>query len=193
MPTSSYENMQIFLRAIRHFSDEIDSMLDVGVGFGKYGVLSREYLDVWNGRYKKSSWKTKIHGVEIFKKYKNPIHKFVYDKVYYENISSFSIKMQTYDVVSMVDAIEHLDKKTGADLIERFLGKVKVFLYLAFPDGNRDDALCQGTVFGNRHEAHVSRWTGDEFRKMEEALVVSNTQVLLFPNLDMKKRFAATL
>lgn len=193
MPTSSYENMQIFLRGIRFFSNEINCLLDVGVGFGKYGVLSREYLDVWNGRYSKRSWNTKIHGVEIFKRYRNPIHKYVYDKVFYQDVVKFSKRMQTYDVISMVDAIEHLEKEDGEKLIAQFQRKVNVFVYLAFPDGHRDEALCQGAVFGNNSEAHISRWTTDEFASRDDALVISNTQVLLFSSASKRDSFASSL
>jgi hypothetical protein len=32
------------------------SVLDVGVGFGKYGVLLREYLELWDGRDRYRDW-----------------------------------------------------------------------------------------------------------------------------------------
>ena len=48
------------------------SILDVGCGFGKYGMLLREYLDVWHERYDKERWQVRIVGIEAFEQYRNP-------------------------------------------------------------------------------------------------------------------------
>ena len=62
------------------------SVLDVGVGFGKYGVLCREYLELWDGRGEYSQFLRRIDGVEVFANYITPLHKYVYDKVYTQDI-----------------------------------------------------------------------------------------------------------
>ena len=62
------------------------SILDVGVGFGKYGFLSREYLELWDGRGQYKDWRRRIDGIEAFKEYLTPIHDFVYNHVYVGNV-----------------------------------------------------------------------------------------------------------
>jgi hypothetical protein len=52
------------------------------MGFGKYGVLCREYLELWDGRENYHEFKRRIDGVEAYDKYITPIHKFVYNNMY---------------------------------------------------------------------------------------------------------------
>ena len=61
------------------------SVLDVGTGFGKYGILCREYLELWDGRQKYSDFKRRIDGVEAFSPYITPLHNYVYDNLYVED------------------------------------------------------------------------------------------------------------
>ena len=42
------------------------SVLDVGCGFGKYGVLAREYLELWDGRQRYGDWTRRIDAIEAF-------------------------------------------------------------------------------------------------------------------------------
>ncbi|MBC7343764.1 MAG: glycosyltransferase family 1 protein, partial [Clostridia bacterium] len=72
MPTSWYQVIPIVLDQIQSLQPR--SVLDVGIGFGKYGMLIREALEVPLGRYYKHQWQIKVDGVEVFSGYKNPIH-----------------------------------------------------------------------------------------------------------------------
>lgn len=59
------------------------SVLDIGIGFGKYGFLSREYTDIYRGNY--FEWKTRIDGIEGFKKYVTKLQRIIYDNIYIGN------------------------------------------------------------------------------------------------------------
>ena len=48
-------------------------ILDIGCGFGKYGMLFREYLDVWHERYERQQWRVRLVGIEAYEQYRNPI------------------------------------------------------------------------------------------------------------------------
>ena len=48
MPTSDMHNIVPILTIMQHLQPR--SVLDIGCGFGKYGVLLREYLDIWHER-----------------------------------------------------------------------------------------------------------------------------------------------
>ncbi|MGF9965198.1 hypothetical protein [Bacillus rhizoplanae] len=54
MPSSIYQAIPDILQHI--IVEEPMSILDVGVGFGKYGLLLREALDVPYERYHKHEW-----------------------------------------------------------------------------------------------------------------------------------------
>lgn len=45
MPTSTWKNISTFIEIIR--SVQPRSFLDIGIGFGRWGLLVREYTDVW--------------------------------------------------------------------------------------------------------------------------------------------------
>ena len=40
------------------------SLLDIGIGFGKFGFLAREYLELWDRRNKYDDWQRRIDGIE---------------------------------------------------------------------------------------------------------------------------------
>jgi predicted O-methyltransferase YrrM len=41
-------------------------VMEIGVGFGKYGLLLREYLEIWGEGEVYKDWLRKIDGIEIF-------------------------------------------------------------------------------------------------------------------------------
>ena len=66
MPTSVPYCVPVIASIARQLRPK--SVLDVGVGFGKYGYLFREYLDVWDMHsvrdYERRRWTTRIEGIE---------------------------------------------------------------------------------------------------------------------------------
>ncbi len=64
MPTSNPYQINEILEAINITRPR--SILDIRVGFGKYGVLAREYLELYDGREKYGDWKRRIDGIEAF-------------------------------------------------------------------------------------------------------------------------------
>lgn len=61
MPTSDHHNINSILSVVTALRPK--RILDVGCGFGKYGVLMREYLDVWDERLNPADWR--IHLEEL--------------------------------------------------------------------------------------------------------------------------------
>jgi len=47
MPTSNWQNISYNIDLIRKIKPQ--SILDVGVGFGRWGILLREFLELWEG------------------------------------------------------------------------------------------------------------------------------------------------
>jgi hypothetical protein len=97
-----------WIQVIPDIIDEVDkynpnSILDIGIGFGKYGVLLREKFELPYERYNKSDWNMKIDGIEAFTGYHNPIHDYVYNHVYYKNVIECIHQLPIYDVVLLID------------------------------------------------------------------------------------------
>src|SRR3712207_6933182 len=52
-----------------------------GIGFGLWGCLLRQYLDVWAGRIQRDQWTTRIDGIEIDPKRIQPHAQHLYNEI----------------------------------------------------------------------------------------------------------------
>jgi len=134
------------------------SVLDIGMGFGLPGMLFRQYCDVWNGNYARTSWKTKIDAIEIFDEYITPLQKEIYDTIYVGNVIDILPTLDKYDLIYCGDMIEHLSLEDGKKLIE--ILKTKSEHIMIYTPRN---VQPQGAEFGNEHETHLSQWLPGDF------------------------------
>ena len=82
MGTSNWQNISFCINVIRRILPQ--KILDAGVGFGRWGILCREFLEVWDGKTHSSDWKLQIDGVEIFKSNIEEYHNFFYSRIFNE-------------------------------------------------------------------------------------------------------------
>jgi len=157
MPTSFHGQISRVLDFI--MDEKPDSILDVGVGFGKYGVLCRDQLDIPFERYKKEEWKIVIDGIEGFEGYKNPIHKYVYNKVYYGLVQDIVKKIRKkYDIGLMIDILEHFEKTEGHQMLNVLLSKCRSLLVTVPAIPSKQSYL------NNNLETHRSAWKVKDFK-----------------------------
>lgn len=139
-----------------------NSVLDIGVGYGKWGLLVREYTEVWrHHRLYPSDWQVMLHGVEIHEGYRNPVWKLydsviVMDALHIPSSWSYPHNDPAYDLCIMVDVIEHMPKPEAATLLEWLRRRCKKIL---ISYSNHD----QHGVGDNKHEDHVSKWKPTDF------------------------------
>src|SRR4051812_2306110 len=121
MPTSDLGNIPPIIREVCSRSPR--TVLDLGAGCGKYGVLLREYLDAGWGRYRPEQWQVKIDGVEGFGQYVIDLHRAVYSNIFVEDFAAEEnlVRYKGYDIVLMVDSLEHLDKEHGAHVLKTII------------------------------------------------------------------------
>lgn len=158
MPTSYHGQISTILDIV--LSQEPKIILDVGIGFGKYGVLLREMLDISNERYSKDKWEVIIDGIEGYKDYKNPIYEYVYNKVYFGFVQEIIKNLERdYDLILMIDVLEHFDKNEGEKIISMLLKKCKNLLLCtpAIPS--------EQSYLDNDLEKHKSLWKISDFKK----------------------------
>jgi hypothetical protein len=139
-----------------------NSVLDIGTGFGKYGLLCREYLELWDGRQNYDKFLRRIDGVEAFESYITPLHKFVYDNLYTRDISKLADNLDfSYDLVLLIDVLEHFDKAEGRSLLTKILARNKGVLISTpkYPSNQKD-------AFNNIYEIHRARWTKQEISRL---------------------------
>jgi len=117
MPTSHLHQLSHIVEAIDVLNPR--TMLDVGVGFGKYGVLAREFLELRDGRSRYDDWQRRIDGIEVFEGYLTPLHRFVYDEIHIGNaIDVLPTLPAVYVLAWLVDGLEHFSKSDG-DMVLR--------------------------------------------------------------------------
>jgi glycosyltransferase involved in cell wall biosynthesis len=157
MPTSWYQTIPVIVDKV--IIENPKSILDIGIGFGKYGVILREVLDLTYERYEKEKWQIKIDGIEAFKGYKNLIHDYVYNNIYYEPIEKVLPMLGMYDVITLIDVLEHFDKHQGTDILHELLKHTKKALIISTPINPGKQNEYNGNIF----EAHKSKWAITDF------------------------------
>jgi len=187
MPVSSYDHVSEVMHVITRVQPA--KILDVGVGFGKWGILCREGLDVTSGRIQKTDWQTQIDGIEIFEQYRNPLWDIAYNRVIIGDILEMIEDLPEYDLILLCDVIEHFEKQIGYGLLLRLMEKSKVII-LSSPRG----FMAQGAVWDNAYEEHKSGWTKRDFNHIPHiyrdlgstfmAVVAKNQQYL--DSLDLR-------
>jgi hypothetical protein len=146
------------------------SILDIGTGFGKYGVLCREYLELWDGRHNYSEFLRRIDGVEVFGDYITPLHKFVYNNIYISDIMEVLDKIESrYDLVLLIDVLEHFDKHQGENLLHKILqNNGGVLISTPKKPSSQEDA------FNNVYETHRSKWTKNDLSSLAPNLFIND-------------------
>lgn len=129
-------------------------VLDVGPGHGKYAVLLREYLNVPP---------VVIDAVELTDTYIVAHHlNALYEEVLGGDVCLLPTStLAVYDVVLMVDVIEHIDKDAAFGLLSRIPRRVVICTPVEWFDNDP------------RHEhppaeAHVSHWTEADWDRLRE-------------------------
>lgn len=164
MPSSLPATIQ---HIIKFYEKELPSrILDVGFGWGKYGLLAREYL---NGKVDLE----RLDGIEVWKPYIGPIQRAIYDNIYEIDVRNFVPEIN-YDLVLMVDVIEHMDKSDGLEVFNK-LRSITKYIIVSTPMG----FSYQGEEFNNPYEVHRSGWMPNEFDNTVQVLS-NDMQFVLF-------------
>jgi len=139
------------------------SVLDLGVGYGLYGALCRQIMDGQNGRCHPAKWKGVLRGVEAWKDYQNPCWE-AYNAV---QIAEIKGRWVGYDLVLMIDVLEHFDMQRGREVLrEAVMGNKHVIV--SVPNG----LMEQGAAFGNPYETHRHTFHGmEEFKDYNFKLI----------------------
>lgn len=171
MPTSSPELITDVVKKVIELHPI--SILDVGIGFGKYGLLFREYLDVMYGRYERWEWNHQIDGVEIFSNYLHDASRMVYNKIIEGNILTFRSDKR-YDLIFMGDVIEHMAKDEGIRLLFRLRKDSDILL--TTPNGY----YVQKAYKGNKAEIHKCGYEPTDFNKLNAMVLKKDYMLMVF-------------
>ena len=169
MPVSGYHLINPVLRAIDMYMPNPRSVLDVGCGFGKFGVLLRERFDVRKNRYDKKEWRTKIDAVEVWPQYITPLHTYIYDSIYSSDIRSAIKWIPHYDVILVLEILEHLPKSDGLQILTDLQARTNKLMVISFPNTFNGR---EGAAWENPHERHQCLWTQSELNECLDSNVL---------------------
>lgn len=172
MPSCRPDVIPAVLYKVMEFKPK--TVLDVGSGFGKWGCLITEYLKYW------CEIVPSIDAVEAHQPYidyspsygkPDPASGF-YDIVYNINVKDLPLHLLAdYDLVLLIDVIEHLDKEVG----KSFLDSIKNHYIVSTPGYWNP----QQAVFGNEFERHISKWGVDDFENTEIVIARDNRRHII--------------
>jgi len=178
MPSSRPNTIATVIHLVRQLKPR--SILDVGVGFGKWGHLFREYTDILEAeqdpaRYRRENWLVRLDGIEGFPEYVTVMHHYLYNQIHIGDARTLVRQLPTFDLVFLGDVLEHLDKADGDQLLRDALGHANQAVIVTTPKYATDQAgLC-----GNELERHRSLWSARDFRQFENAQVKTIDQATL--------------
>ena len=157
MPSSRPNTIPTVIHLVRQLRPQ--SILDIGVGFGKWGHLFREYTDIQEAehdpsRYQRQNWQVRIDGIEGHAAYLTEMHRYLYNEIYLGDALELIKKASNYDLIFLGDIIEHLEKPTGLELLKEAFEHACKAVIVSTPKYETGQAdLC-----GNELERHRSLW-----------------------------------
>ncbi len=165
MPTSTPYAVPIVASVLRQLRPT--SVLDVGIGFGKYGFVVREYLDVWDladyRDYGSDQWRTRLEGIEATPEYITPLQEYLYDTIHRGEAQTIIDGLRRFDVIIMGDVLEHFEKDEGRRLVRKLYEHADSCVLLMFPP----DCERNESVLHNPYESHRSAWNRRDFSSYE--------------------------
>ena len=170
MPSSRPNTIPTVIHLLRQLKPK--SILDVGVGFGKWGHLFREYTDILEAehepaRYQRKNWRVRIDGIEGHAAYLTPMHRFLYDHIHVGDAARLLRKLPRYDLIFLGDIIEHFDKAAGLALLSDAFARATKAVIVSTPKFETE----QENLCGNELERHRSLWSAKDFQRFPGAAV----------------------
>ncbi len=145
MPTSEHWQIPRIVDVL--VREQPKTVLDVGAGFGKFGLLAREYADA-----------ARVDAVDA-----NPPRFAVYDQVYLGDLRALDTLLPAdaprYDLALFIDVIEHLEKPDAWKALDALVLRARRVL-VTTPWGFRPQEIP-----GMPFETHRSGWLPWEFGK----------------------------
>jgi 2-polyprenyl-3-methyl-5-hydroxy-6-metoxy-1,4-benzoquinol methylase len=133
---------------------DVESLIDVGCGRGIVGAMTRIY------RMPK-----RLVGVDIFRDYIDFCRKYsIYDELHCLDLRKMPLpfKDREFSVATCIETIEHLPKEHGERLLDE-LHRIADVVIVSTPSVFFRQP--ENHVGCNPFQAHVSKWTVEEFKK----------------------------
>jgi hypothetical protein len=168
MPTGHFGHISLVVQILMKVQPK--SILDIGIGYGKYGMLAREYLDY--AHFKKRE--ILIDGIEGFGEYIQDGQRFYYDQIYVGDARVLLSTLAQYDMILLLDTLEHFTRDDGLQILKTCQSKAK-YILVATPR----DLGVQGLVYGNEFECHRFQWRKKDLLPFGPVTFFNNPDTLI--------------
>ncbi len=151
------------------------SLLDIGIGNGKYGFLAREFLEIYAAQQDYGQRSHRIDGVEAYPRYVTDIHRAIYDSIFIGDALEVLPKLEIrYDLILLVDVLEHFTRDDGMAILDWCVRRARNVIVSTplFVEGQEDS-------FSNPYEIHKSQWTAKDFGRFGTRFFLRNPLSLL--------------
>jgi len=133
----------------------------VGIGFGRWGMVVREFCDVWYGRVFPKDWQVVIEGVEAFEPNIASYHSAFYNKIHIGDFAELLPSLgQAWNIIIFGDVLEHFDKQRALELLS-WAVDCSDYVLVNVPLGAE---WPQAEIYLNPFERHRSEWSSNDFR-----------------------------
>lgn len=136
-----------------------ESILDIGCGWGRWGFLAREFLELWEHNYQKADWKIEIDAMDVHEGTWTPAHEFIYDHTYTMDVREWT-HPSCYDLVIACDVLEHIPKDDSLAVIAK-LRESGSSIIVGVPIGEQWPHY--DGFDGNDFAGHVCHWFPEDF------------------------------
>ena len=100
-----------------------ESVLDIGMGYGKYGMLIRDLFETPFGNFTKDKFRIRIDGVESFPEALT-FQYDIYNNIYGKKLQEFTPEIK-YDIALYIDILEHMEKEESISEFKRLMSFAK--------------------------------------------------------------------
>jgi hypothetical protein len=183
MATSSWTHIQVVIELVFHLKPK--RILDIGKGFGKYGLLLHEYVGVPGNRRPNPNLtigeqsSIVIDAVECNGDYLWPHIPHFYRNVFHSRVEDTYTHLPAYDLVLLIEVLEHIPADTGKQLLSHFYGTGASIIVTTPRE------FYERTAYESDAERHVSFWPPKEIAALQlpfDYTAVGSSWVYLISN-----------
>lgn len=142
------------------------TVLDIGKGFGKYGFLIHEYVGIDKQKQLKpglsmaAQSNVSVDAIEVDKDLLLPHLSQFYNEIFVGDVFDIYDKIGAYELVIMIDVIEHLNKEKALELLKYFISKGTKIIIATPID------FFEQKLYESEYENHISHWQKRDFEKI---------------------------
>ena len=159
---------------------EIRSVLDVGCGFGLWGFLARNFIQIWNPDITRSdylNWKRnlRVDAIEAVDWYVTSMQREIYNEIHVGGMVEIMPTLGSYHLIIVGDTLEHVSLEDGLQFIKNARERSR-WLVITMPSYfHRGSA-----IMGNDSELHEYVWKDSDFPGNPKITHIGNQRVIQY-------------